>query len=404
MATCDFYQSLPAFSRFLDLANPANYVNAPADWYVLITDVVNSTEAIAQGRYKDVNVLGASSIMAVLNAVAPLEVPFLFGGDGATVLVPPVALADARQALLGVRAMAQKAFGLDLRVGVVPMAAIIPHQPVKVAKLRLTPTYSQASFLGGGITYATAQIKANATYRLDGDGVVSKANLAGLECRWRAIPSPKGHTLSLIVRAIPSGGQVNEHLYSEVLNAIGTIYGHDPNTYHPVALAALQLAIAPAALQAEVNARTAGSPWRDRLLYTTKAYLETLLGIGFMGFGLKAGGVDWGQYKTEVRQATDYRKIDDTLHMVISGSPAETQQLTDYLEQRFRQGHLAYGLHVSDRALMTCLIMNRRDRHFHLIDGADGGYALAAQQLKAKLKAKAQNWRAYSHLAKRTAG
>jgi hypothetical protein len=43
--------------------------------------------------------------------------------------------------------------------------------------------------------------------------------------------------------------------------------------------------------------------------------------------------------------------------------------------------------------------MNRRDRHFHLIDGADGGYALAAEQLKARLQGKAQNWPTYSNLA-----
>ncbi|NMF82735.1 DUF3095 family protein [Nodosilinea sp. P-1105] len=266
MANANFYASLPAFDHFSDLANPTNFTDAPEDWYILITDVVNSTQAIAAGRYKEVNVLGASSIMAVLNAVAPLEIPFVFGGDGATMLVPPTELQRARQALLGIRRLAQESFGLDLRIGVVPLAAVPVQHAVKVAKLRLTKTYGQASFIGGGLTYATELVK---------------------------------------------------------------------------------------------------------------------------------------QYKTNTRAATDHRKIDDALHMVISGSPAQTQQLSDYLEQRFRQGHLVYGLHVSDRALMTCLIMNRRDRHFHLIDGADGGYTLAAQQMKARLKAKAQNWRTYAQLARR---
>jgi hypothetical protein len=36
---------------------------------------------------------------------------------------------------------------------------------------------------------------------------------------------------------------------------------------------------------------------------------------------------------------------------------------------------------------MTCLVLNRRNHHFHLIDSADGGYALAAKQLKARLSA-----------------
>jgi hypothetical protein len=37
---------------------------------------------------------------------------------------------------------------------------------------------------------------------------------------------------------------------------------------------------------------------------------------------------------------------------------------------------------------MTCLVFSlEQSRHMHFIDGADGGYALAALQLKAQLQA-----------------
>jgi len=37
---------------------------------------------------------------------------------------------------------------------------------------------------------------------------------------------------------------------------------------------------------------------------------------------------------------------------------------------------------------MTCLVFSlEQSRHVHFIDGADGGYALAAVQLKAQLQA-----------------
>ena len=401
MASDRFYADLPPLDQFLALANPNNYADAPADWYALITDVVASTEAIAQGQYKEVNVLGASSIIAVLNAVAPLDVPFVFGGDGAVLLVPPTAVQVAREALLGVRALAHDSFGLDLRVGIVPLTAVVPQHPVRVAKVCLSSVYCQASFIGGGLTYATELIKTNPIYRLDLPGNHSSANLSGLECRWQDIPSPQGHTLSLIVAALPSGGYVNEYLYREVLETIASIYGGG-ESYHPVAAAtALNLSVNPGRLRAEAKARAKSSQWGDRARYTAKAYLETLLGIGMMAGKVKTGGVDWGQYKADVRAASDYQKIDDLLRMVIAGSPAQTDQLVRYLEARLEKGHLTYGIHVSDRALMTCLIMDRRDRHFHLIDGADGGYALAAQRLKARLQGQVQNWQAYSHLAKR---
>ncbi|MBE9112293.1 DUF3095 domain-containing protein [Nodosilinea sp. LEGE 07298] len=408
MASDTFYTDLPPLEQFLDLANPRNYVEAPADWYALITDVVASSQAIARGQYKEVNVLGASSIMAVLNAVAPLEVPFVFGGDGALLLVPPSAVQAARAALLGIRTLARDSFGLDLRVGIVPLTALGARHAVRVAKFRLSPTYCQASFIGGGLTYATELVKADPAYRLDvpGDGLRpvsdhrTAANLAGLECRWQDIPSPRGHTLSLIVAALPSGGYINEYLYREVLETIHSIYG-EWESYHPVAPAALKISLNPWRLRAEAKARAKSPQWRDRATYTAGAYLESLLGLGLMRFDVQAGGVDWGRYKADVRAASDYQKIDDMLRMVIAGSPAQTDQMVAYLDDRLAQGHLVYGVHISDRALMTCLIMNRRDRHFHLIDGADGGYALAAQQLKARLQGKAQNWQTYSQLARR---
>jgi hypothetical protein len=327
MASEDFYQSLPALAHFTALADPDAYQTAPPDWYVLMTDVAGSTTAIERGQYKAVNVLGASSIMAVLNAIAPLDIPFVFGGDGAVLLVPPSALQRARDALLGLKTIAHQAFGLTLRVGVVPVAALTPETPVKVAKFRLTETYSQANFTGGGITYAEFLIKTDPLYRLDLEG--------------------------------------------------------NPAQYHPIAINQLQVTLNPAQLWAETKAR---SPRSKRWIYLAKAYLETLLGWGLMRLGLTAGGVDWGRYRQEVWAASDCQKLDDCLRMVIAGTPAQTQRLTNYLEHRYQQGQIAYGLHVSNRALMTCLILNRRNCHFHLVDSADGGYALAAKQLKARLR------------------
>ena len=54
--------------------------------------------------------------------------------------------------------------------------------------------------------------------------------------------------------------------------------------------------------------------------------------------------------------------------------------MLDDLEQR---GDILYGLHDSDRALMTCFVRSLT-QHAHSIDAGDGGYAEAAAQLKAK--------------------
>lgn len=385
--TRNFYTDLPAVRPFLAVVNPEVYADAPGDWYVMVTDVTNSTEAIASGRYREVNLLGASSIIAVLNALQPLDVPFVFGGDGASFLIPPDVFAETRDALLGVRELADQLFGLDLRVGGVPVSTVTASVPLRVARLQVSASYFQASFLGGGISYAAELVKGDRAYRLDGLPQKAAADLRGLECRWQEVPSRYGHTLSLLVAAMPDGRLSEEKIYRDVLQAVQQIYG-SMEGYHPISPETLRLAFHPRKLMPEIKARSPSARFWGRFFHFLQLVVENLLGIVFMSLRLTVGGVNWGTYKQEVCAASDYQKIDDILRMVISGRPAQTAALQAYLEQESQAGRLAYGLHVSDRALLTCLIVDRCRHHLHLVDGADGGYTLAAKDLKARLRRK----------------
>ena len=71
-----------------------------------------------------------------------------------------------------------------------------------------------------------------------------------------------------------------------------------------------------------------------------------------------------------------------TCAWLFPGSVAQRQNLKQYLEQQYRNGILVYGIHVSDRALMTCVISDYSLNHVHFVDGSDGGYAMAATALK----------------------
>ncbi|MFN8780896.1 MAG: DUF3095 family protein, partial [Pseudanabaena sp.] len=83
---------------------------------------------------------------------------------------------------------------------------------------------------------------------------------------------------------------------------------------------------------------------------------------------------------------TDFKKFDDVLRMVVSGTTQQRKKIIDYLEKKFQEGRLVYGFHVSDRDLMTCLVFDRDGRQVHFVDGADGGYALAAKKMKERMK------------------
>ena len=109
-----FYAALPVFDDFLDITDPERFTPVPQDWHVAVTDVRGSTEAIRSGRYKDVNLAGASSIIAILNIDRGLSIPFIFGGDGATLCIPGHWLTEARSRLLGTSRMAEEAFAIKL--------------------------------------------------------------------------------------------------------------------------------------------------------------------------------------------------------------------------------------------------------------------------------------------------
>src|SRR5256714_9498822 len=119
-----FYGGIPVFRGFGRLMDPAMYSPLPDDWSIGVADIVESTKAIAEARYKAVNMAGASVIAAVTNALEGREFPFVFGGDGASFAVAPQDLARAREALAATAVWVQESLNLLLRVALVPMASV----------------------------------------------------------------------------------------------------------------------------------------------------------------------------------------------------------------------------------------------------------------------------------------
>ena len=84
---------------------------------------------------------------------------------------------------------------------------------------------------------------------------------------------------------------------------------------------------------------------------------------------------------------SDFRKFDDMLRMILDCSAKEVTSINQYLERLYKEGKIFYGTFESDTALMTCFVPSTADGdHIHFIDGGDGGYAMAAKQLKGQMK------------------
>ena len=387
MSSAGFYAGLPVLTEFDAVADPASYAQLPADWHVATCDVRNSTWAVEAGHYKHVNTVGASAVTAMLNAAGDIEIPFIFEGDGSAFCVPPALLEDAKAALVKTQEMAQKSFGLQLRVATLSVAKIREAGfSIWVARVRVSENYIQAAFAGGGMGYADKYMKDPATAPLcevKPGSVAARGSLEGLECRWQDIPSTHGETVSLMVRALtPEPGKAAA-IYREVIAKVREIYGSD-DACHPLTPPALSLTPSLSARQLgnEVGVRAADRNAFGRWLWLMRARWFVLLGWFLMKFGLKTEETDWSAYKETLFRNTDVRKFNDVYRQILAGKPAQREALDAWLAERYAKRELVYGLHVTDRALMTCLVFNYSGKHLHFIDGADGGLFLAAKQFK----------------------
>lgn len=384
MAAETFYADVPVLEDFAQVANPAHYTPVPDDWLVAVGDVRNSTEAIKEGKYKEVNGVGGSLIAATLNVVGPYSVPYMFAGDGAALCVPATHEAAVKRALAGTRAMAADRFGLQLSVGLVPVEDLRTQgAPVLVSRFRLSDTIEQAVFMGGGLHVAEQQVKAepDGPYGIPGS-VPAEADFSGLECRWENVPSRKDEIVALLVRAQGDGLDEYARVYEEVIESLRRIYGGLES--RPLVHSQLRLSVSPSRLSIEQRLRTYGQSFWVGAQYWAKIAWETFMGFILMEGDWSTSETNWGNYKIDLETQTDYRKMDGTLRQVIAGTTEQRQELEDYLQRECERGRLVYGIDTSPEVTITCFVIQHEKEHVHFVDGAGGGYANAARALKAR--------------------
>lgn len=374
------YKNLPVFDAFERVSDPSVFTPLPDDWQVGVADVVKSTDALKAGRYKDVNMAGAAVVGAVRNALGSASFPFVFGGDGAVLAVPGEAAPATRAAMAATTNFVAEELKLDLRVGMMPVAAIrAAAHDVRVARYAASPEAVYAMFSGGGMSYAEAELKAG------GIGIEAAApgvrpDLTGLSCRWSPIESRLGVILSVLVAPAPNA---SEAAFREVASNVIRITEAEARGGHPVPSEGPQFSLNRRAMRLEAAATRGGGGKLGRF---AKILAEMLFAMYLEKRGRAAGRFDPKRYRGWVARNSDFRKYDDALRMTIDCSPATAERLETVLKKAEAEGVVFYGLHRQDAALMTCIVPSYvSDDHVHFLDGAGGGYALAATALKEKL-------------------
>ena len=379
MESSNFYVDLPTETLSVSqlLAAEAHFVPVPHDWHVILTDVRKSTQALSDGKHRVVNLVAAGSIIAALNIArrAGLQIPFFFGGDGATLLAPP-ALADAIEAALNVhRENTARNFNLDLRVGLVALADVYHSgNRLSLAKLEITRGLEIPIALGEGLQYAERRIKSDERDP-SADAAQAAPDLAGMECRWDSIRPPRSTAEVVCLLAVVRDSARQAAILSAVLAELDALYG-PLSQRSPVSLGMLKLNYSPARIMTEARAKLG----RFNSAYFAEHWLRTL--IGTLYFKFNPEGV---QYLRDLVRWSDTLMIDGRLNTVISGTAAQRAKLTEHLRAREAAGELYFGLHTCKASVMSCYVRDRRAQHIHFIDGLGGGYTQAASMLKAKL-------------------
>jgi hypothetical protein len=372
-----FYNAIPVFRGFTSLMEPSLYSPLPPDWTVGIADIVESTKAIADKRYKAVNMAGAAVIAAVTNALEGREFPFVFGGDGASFAVAPDDLPHVREALAATAAWVSEDLDLRMRVALVPVSAIREQgADVRVARFGPSSNLSYAMFSGGGLGWAEAAMK-RGEFAIDAAPPGTQPDLTGLSCRFEEIPSARGLILSVLV--VPAPG-VEPLAFRNAIEDIIELVERSPDAGRPVPSQGPPLRWPPTGLDYEARAAR-GSP-----LFIRRAYVlgYSLFAYLIMRFGIKVGGFVPATYTRQVVENSDFRKYDDGLRMILDCTAELESELSGRLAAAAAVGILRYGLHRQDAAMMTCFTPSAtRADHVHFIDGARGGYATAATALKA---------------------
>jgi hypothetical protein len=352
--------------------DPARYVRLPENWWIAVTDVVQSRKAIGQGRYKAVNMAGVAALSAIMNAVGSRDLPYVFGGDGAAMAGPPELRDRAVQALAATCRWVDEELGLELRAAIMDHSEILAEgRHVSAISVRVSDALSNFAFVGGGIALAEQRMKEGAA-RIAPAAPGTAPNLTGLSCRWTPIRPDDRQVVSLIVEAKGDGAA---DWFGRILDFASNI----ENEGHPIPAKGPGFKWPPQGLDLEARATRGETPLDQR---KRKLYVETLIAWLLDKTRIPIGPFSPTRYRQYTARNTDDRKFQDGLKMTLALTESQHESLEALLAQGRTAGDIRYGTSKQDSAVLTCFVPSiLTDDHMHFLDGAGGGYAEAATNM-----------------------
>ena len=367
--TSEFVEKLPVLKTFYDALPQANYVSVPDNWFIAVTDVVKSRAAIADGKFKAVNMAGVAMITGIMNGLGHQKIPYIFGGDGSAVAFAPENYDLVHDVLARTRAWVTDELSLELRAAIVPMKAIRELDcDVQIAGLYVSDAIINYAFIGRGVAIAETLMK-QGKHKIERAKSGEYPDLSGLSCRWMPVEKDGSKIISMIVEAVDG----KKEIPNQVLESLLDLVDADKVNGHPVPEDRVKFKWPVEGVDLEAKATGMGK---------FKLYCIALIALILNKTGWPMGDFDPTHYRKQLSLNTDYRKIQDGLRMTLLLEMSKVDELQKFLEEHRFAGHLKYGLSEQDKAVLTCFVPSiTSDDHYHFMDGAGGGYAAAADNL-----------------------
>lgn len=383
MADKQFYKNLRPFKGTLIelLGDDTYFVDVPKSWHVVVVDILNSTSAVNAGNHHQVNLTATGAIISVLNAIRKVkssnEIPYFFGGDGATFIVPSSLLNKIIHVLENYRIHIKRKIELVLRVGEIPVSKLIESEvQLKIAKHRLTDKLSIPIVLGDGLKVAESIIKSSFKEEETTAFDETLLNLEGMECRWDQILPDQQQTKVVCLLLDASLEKDQRNVYKKVLAQMDEEFGKFENR-QPIKSNNLKLDPNPTKVWEEMKIRLTSTSW----MYFFKSWLKSNFGRIYLN--LTSSGK---QYLSQIEQLSHTFMLDGMINTVFTAEQKSIDRFIAFLDEMERDKKLIYGIHVTHASVMSCYVLDRRTTHSHFVDGTEGGYTSAAKMFKIKKK------------------
>tara|TARA_R110001606_G_scaffold5272_12_gene24524 strand:+ start:1110 stop:2273 length:1164 start_codon:yes stop_codon:yes gene_type:complete len=384
MEDLKFYKKLKLSKESLVdlLDNEEDFKNVPESWYVIVVDIQNSTNAVKEGNHHQVNLTATGAIISVLNTIRKfqgnIEIPYFFGGDGATFIVPFSLLDKIVQVLDNYRIHIKRKTNLVLRVGQIHVKELVEKNvQLKIAKHQLTEKLSIPIVLGNGLKVAEHIIKSSFKEKNTTSFDESLLNLEGMECRWDEISPDKSQAKVVCLLLDATVEATQSDIYKQVLSQMEKDFGSFENR-QPIKNTKLRLDANPKKVLEEMKISLVSNNW----MYFLKSWLKTNFGKIYLN--LTSSGK---QYLKQIGQLSHTFMLDGMINTVFTAEQSKIDNFIAFLDNLEADNKLIYGIHVTHASVMSCYVLDRRTTHSHFVDGTEGGYTSAAKMFKIKKKA-----------------